>query len=794
MTPLYIARHVLLLTFCLSVITACGSGSNGGTPNQSNANSTDLTAPDQPTSVATINISDSSITITWAASSDDTATTGYRIFRDSLEIATSVTPQYIDQGLSPNTQYQYTVTAYDAAANESSPSEVVTVSTALATAGSCGVQTGTVVAIPFNFVTPKNVGKYITLAATSSLVEYNTHNEADAPNINWSKRYKNYKYGDGGSAVTIWRLDTTPANGTLYEAGLVLAQGDAIADPDDLFYLPNTNFIGTDSFTYCATDATGQSNVATVSLQTADPASYPMPIGVPDPGFGINEEPPADPASWPGAETTGYYYIDSDHASCSDANSHGNPDIPRCSIPASGASVAAGAKMVLASSSSPYPLRDSGWQQIDFNGSVGSTSWLVGDEKGPNKPRITLDANRAVSGTELRVTGSYLRISGIVLDGPALEHQGGGATNVVIRHSEVKNNPSTGGGGTTVGLSTQGSNVLAFNVYAHDNGIVESTGLTVERDIHAFVGTNQTGYWMLDIRCDENAGDCVQLTNNNTTANVYVGRMVAHSEGENCVDIKDFNRVVVSESDCWDLRTVVYGNSGGNAQNFYVNDEGVQQNYVYFLNNRSWDTGGVNFGAANIGGRVYIVGNYSFSSPAADGLNLSIGSGSRHAYFNTLSDNEVGIRHFGSGSALDRFIAANIVDGASLYQTRIQSATAVINELDYNFYADTLGDFASGGSTPSIHNGLAAFQTVFSGFSQNSAEGVIAGFTNKNIYDYRLSAGSTLIDSVPASYMSSQPLFIDLSNDLGITSLTDISGTVRPQGTGYDAGAFSNIP
>ncbi|MEJ2622285.1 MAG: hypothetical protein P8163_19165 [Candidatus Thiodiazotropha sp.] len=90
---------------------------------------------------------------------------------------------------------------------------------------------------------------------------------------------------------------------------------------------------------------------------------------------------------------------------------------------------------------------------------------------------------------------------------------------------------------------------------------------------------------------------------------VYVGRLVAHSEGENCVDIKDSNRVVVSESDCWDLRRVAYGNSGGNAKNFYVNHEGVQQNIVYFLNNRSWDTGGANFAASKIGGHVHFIGN-----------------------------------------------------------------------------------------------------------------------------------------------------------------------------------------
>ena len=655
---------------------------------------------------------------------------------------------------------------------------------------SCGTQTGSVVAIPFRFVTPRNVGKYITPSATSTLVEYNTHSYVDAPNINWSMRYKPYKYGDGGGAVSVWRLDTAPANGTLYEGSIALSSNDTVSDPDNLIYVPNNEFLGTDSFTYCAADNTGLSNVAMVSIEVADPATYPMPVGVVDPGFGINETPPDDPAAWPDTEAAGYYYIDSDDPACSDTNSYGYPDMPRCSIPGSGASIAAGAKMVLGSSTQPYSLRDSSWQQVSFNGESGAASWLVGDEKGPSRPRITPHSNRTVSGEQFRITGSYLRISGVVFDSVTPRHMGGGADNVVLRHSEVKNNPSTNGGGSSVGLSTDGTGVLTFNVYAHDNGIVEADGLSEERDIHAFVGSNQTGYWMLDNRCDENAGDCVQLTNNNTTSNVYVGRLVAHSEGENCVDIKDFNRVVVSESDCWDQRPVVYANSGGNAQNFYVNDEGAQQQFVYFLNNRSWDTGGSNYASNNIGGRVHFIGNISFASPAGDGISFGGGGGSRYAYFNTLSDSRIGIMHYGAGSSMERFIAANVVNGASLYQTRVQADTSVINILDYNFYTDAVGAFASGGSSPTVYSGLAEFQAAL-GFSSNSIEGVDAGFVDEAIYDYRLGAGSELLGSVPASFINTLSLVTDLNNDLGI-DLTDIAGNTRPGGSDYDAGAYSH--
>lgn len=757
-----------------------------------NSINSDTSPPEAPTGLIAANVTSTTIALTWSESSDDTATTGYRVYRDDVEVATAAMTDYTDTGLSPATQYQYQVTAHDEAGNESDRSDALSVSTTVVMAGDCGTQTGSVVAIPFKFVTPTNVGKYLTLAATSTLVEYNNHTYTDAPNIDWSMRYKAYKYGNGGGAVSAWRLDTVPTNGTLYEGTRALSSNDTVSDPDDLFYAPNSDFTGGDSFTYCAADATGTSNVATVTLQVADPAGYPMPVGIPDPGFGIDESAPADPAAWPAAESAGYYYIDSDHPGCSDGSDYGYPDTPRCSFPESGATIDAGGKVVLAPSTLPYALRNSSWHQINFNGQPGATSWLVGDETGPDKPRITIHPDRGSESTQLRLTGGHMRISGVIFDGVLPRHMGGGVNNVVLRHSEVKNNPSTNRGGTSVSLSTDGSDVLAFNVYAHDNGIVEADGLAEERDIHAFVGTNQAGYWMLDNRCDENAGDCVQLGNNNSTSDVYIGRLVAHSEGENCIDIKDFNRVVVSESSCWDLRPVVYGNSGGNAQNFYVNDEGVQQNHVYFLNNRSWDTGGSNYAASNIGGSVYFIGNISFASPAADGLNFGNGNGSRYAYFNTLSGSEIGMYLYGSGSALDRYIAANIIDGATLYQARLRSATSVINTLDYNFYTDPVGEFASGGSTPTVHSGLSAFQNA-TGFSQNSAEGIDARFENAGIYDFRLSSGTALIDSVPESFLITQPVLSNLANDLGVT-LRDIAGTNRPQGTDYEAGAYSFAP
>jgi chitodextrinase len=55
--------------------------------------------------------------------------TGYRIYRDGVEVGTSASTTYSDTGLNSATRYCYTVTAYDAAGNESGQSAETCVTT-----------------------------------------------------------------------------------------------------------------------------------------------------------------------------------------------------------------------------------------------------------------------------------------------------------------------------------------------------------------------------------------------------------------------------------------------------------------------------------------------------------------------------------------------------------------------------------------------------------------------------------------------------------------------------------------
>ena len=90
---------------------------------------TDATPPTTPTNLIATAISSSQIDLIWSASTDNVAVVGYRIYRGGIQIAITTTTTYSDTGLTASTTYNYTVSAYDAAGNESgksSPASAIT--------------------------------------------------------------------------------------------------------------------------------------------------------------------------------------------------------------------------------------------------------------------------------------------------------------------------------------------------------------------------------------------------------------------------------------------------------------------------------------------------------------------------------------------------------------------------------------------------------------------------------------------------------------------------------------------
>ena len=74
----------------------------------------DTQPPSVPTNLAAQAVSFHQVNLIWSASSDNTAVTGYHIYRDGVQIGISATASYSDTTVSLEKTYSYTVAAFDA--------------------------------------------------------------------------------------------------------------------------------------------------------------------------------------------------------------------------------------------------------------------------------------------------------------------------------------------------------------------------------------------------------------------------------------------------------------------------------------------------------------------------------------------------------------------------------------------------------------------------------------------------------------------------------------------------------
>ncbi|CUR54411.1 exported hypothetical protein [metagenome] len=89
----------------------------------------DTTPPTAPTNLRTTNLTDTIVSFSWNASSDDTVVSGYRVLRDGAVVTSIGVTNYTDRNRTPNTTYTYEVQATDAAGNWSDLSNPLVVTT-----------------------------------------------------------------------------------------------------------------------------------------------------------------------------------------------------------------------------------------------------------------------------------------------------------------------------------------------------------------------------------------------------------------------------------------------------------------------------------------------------------------------------------------------------------------------------------------------------------------------------------------------------------------------------------------
>jgi chitodextrinase len=143
--------------------TVAANDAAGNTSAQSTAlaaaTTPDTTAPATPAAPTMTTRTLTSITLGWAASTDNVGVTGYKIYRGGTQVGTSATTSYTDNGLTPNTSYSYTVAANDAAGNTSTQSTAAPFTTLADT---------TAPTVPTGLASPSQTTTSVTLTWTGS--------------------------------------------------------------------------------------------------------------------------------------------------------------------------------------------------------------------------------------------------------------------------------------------------------------------------------------------------------------------------------------------------------------------------------------------------------------------------------------------------------------------------------------------------------------------------------------------------------------------------------------------------
>lgn len=103
--------------------------SNGSVITINNTNVPDNEAPSAPTNLTSSNITATSVSLSWNASTDNIAVSGYDVYQNNTVIATTASTGYAVNGLSPNSTYSFKIKAKDAAGNVSGFSTTKSITT-----------------------------------------------------------------------------------------------------------------------------------------------------------------------------------------------------------------------------------------------------------------------------------------------------------------------------------------------------------------------------------------------------------------------------------------------------------------------------------------------------------------------------------------------------------------------------------------------------------------------------------------------------------------------------------------
>lgn len=473
------------------------------------------------------------------------------------------------------------------------------------------------------------------------------------------------------------------------------------------------------------------------------------PIGIPAPAWpaDLDMARPTLPSPWT-SDQAGYYFIKT--SGCSDSGrTYGNPSAPRCSMPTS---PAAGTVVVFDG--------DIAAQNVDISASGTSSNpvWFMGYNPA-HRPTWTGVDNGAEG---------YIIFDNINFNGNG--NRGGFNTgdHVFIRNCNFTNSYSTA---NYAALVTSGNTTIIYNCQFGPIGNWEYSG-SEDLDCHGmklWEGTNNI--WIVDNTFFNIQGDGVQSGESSFAQNainhVYMGRNTGYKNMQSCLWVKTGVDIIISENTCYDMD--VHDSSGSSVGQAF----GAQYDpsYVWFIANKMHDTwAGIHIAGPNNGngGPFYVIGNLAYNIDGdydCDAYNAGAygyrNAGGATFIFNTAYNSEIFYTGATGSATVRNNVFSQRIGSCSGFEIDNQNITH-----DYNLYSSS-GDDPGTESHRKIEIPSATFTSAGSDFSLKS-DSLAVGNANP----------------------TEEAAFAAFQTRYGIDIRKDILGTVRPQSTTWDIGAY----